>query len=105
MNRSTFYCLVTACVVLTATSCSTTKLQKVDYTDALNYCVAQATKTAASITDYSRIQRSIASGKTEWRTVDYRDWTCGFWPGIEWYLYEYTKADTWKTKADITTLI
>src|SRR5438105_15947518 len=57
----------------------------------LDYCVVQASKTAAGITDYSRIPRSISNGKTAWRTVDYHDWTSGFWPGIEWYLYEYTQ--------------
>ncbi|HEU4901996.1 MAG TPA: glycoside hydrolase family 88 protein [Flavisolibacter sp.] len=68
----------------------------------MDYCVAQASKTAAGITDYSRIPRSIATGKTDWRTVNYRDWTAGFWPGIEWYLYEYTKDTIWKERADRT---
>src|ERR1051325_5956205 len=90
-------------VTFLATSCATLKLHKDDDTIALDYCVTQATKTASGITDYSRIPRSIANGKTEWRTVDYHDWTCGFWPGIEWYLYEYTGDDAWKTKAHLTT--
>jgi unsaturated chondroitin disaccharide hydrolase len=81
-------------------SCKMARLQKDEYKNALDYCVAQATKTAAGITNHNKIPRSIANGKNEWRTVSYRDWTSGFWPGIEWYLYEYTKDESWKTKAD-----
>lgn len=88
-------------VAVTASSCKTLKVQANDK-QALDYCVAQASKTAAAITDYSRIPRSIPAGKTEWRTVNYRDWTAGFWPGIEWYLYEYTKDKIWEERADRT---
>jgi len=28
-----------------------------------------------------------------------RDWTSGFYPGVLWYLYEYTQNDFWKQKA------
>ncbi|HEX6426868.1 MAG TPA: glycoside hydrolase family 88 protein [Niastella sp.] len=66
----------------------------------LDYCIAQAGKTIASLpADSARIPRSIANGKTEWRFVNYRDWTCGFWPGILWYAYEYTHDDQWKQQA------
>src|SRR4051812_14997782 len=92
----------TVCFVLLTISCKTARLQKDEYTNALDYCVAQASKTAKAITDYSKIPRSIANGRTEWRTVNYTDWTAGFWPGIEWYLYEYTKDNNWKERADKT---
>lgn len=97
-----FRCII-GCIVVASTtsSCKTLKLRGGDK-QALDYCVAQASKTAAGITDYSRIPRSIATGKTDWRTVNYRDWTAGFWPGIEWYLYEYTKDTIWKERADRT---
>lgn len=66
----------------------------------LDYCIAQAGKTEALLpADSSRIPRSINNGKTEWRFVNYRDWTCGFWPGILWYSYEYTNDDRWKQQA------
>ena len=66
----------------------------------LDYCIVQAGKAVAALpTDSARIPRSIANGKTEWRFVNYRDWTCGFWPGILWYAYEYTKDDKWKQQA------
>lgn len=66
----------------------------------LDYCIVQAGKAIATLpTDSSRIPRSIANGKTEWRFVNYRDWTCGFWPGILWYAYEYTNDEKWKQQA------
>jgi len=65
----------------------------------LDYCLEQASKTVSGLTDSSQIPRSIANGKTEWRFVNYRDWTCGFWPGLLWYAYEYSKDDKWKSQA------
>lgn len=90
------------CVILIVliVSCGSGRLQKTGYTKALDYCAGQAGKTAASSTDTARVPRSIAAGKKEWRTVDRRDWTSGFWPGIEWYLYEYSKDVNWKQRAE-----
>jgi unsaturated chondroitin disaccharide hydrolase len=59
----------------------------------------QASRTLQLSADSSLFPRSIANGKTEWRFVDYRDWTCGFWPGILWYAYEYTNENRWKKEA------
>lgn len=100
-SRINYTFFIAGALVLIA-SCRTARLQKDEYTNALDYCVTQASKTARSITDYSKIPRSIANGRTEWRTVNYTDWTAGFWPGIEWYLYEYTKDNNWKERADKT---
>lgn len=66
----------------------------------LSYCILQSQKTIAVQKDSSSIPRSIANGKTEWRVVNYRDWTCGFWPGILWYDYEFTKDEKWRKEAD-----
>jgi unsaturated chondroitin disaccharide hydrolase len=66
----------------------------------LSYCIQQSKKTAEVQKDSSSIPRSIANGKTEWRVVNYRDWTCGFWPGILWYDYEFTKDEKWRKEAD-----
>jgi unsaturated chondroitin disaccharide hydrolase len=85
--------------IIVAFSCKTARVQT-SYHDALQYCAEQATKTATSLTDATRVPRSIANGQKEWRTVERHDWTSGFWPGIEWYLYEYTKDEQWKQRAD-----
>lgn len=87
-------------LIVLISSCSSAKSKKTDYVKALDYCVLQATKTANSLTDTFKVPRSIANGKKEWRFVDRHDWTSGFWPGIEWYLYEYTKDQKWKQKAE-----
>lgn len=31
--------------------------------------------------------------------VPAEDWTSGFWPGVLWYMYEYTKNNRWKDEA------
>jgi unsaturated chondroitin disaccharide hydrolase len=68
--------------------------------NSLDYCMEQAGKALKTLpADSSQIPRSIANGKTDWRFVSYRDWTCGFWPGILWYAYEYTNDNAWKQAA------
>jgi unsaturated chondroitin disaccharide hydrolase len=65
----------------------------------LKYCVKQAEKTVEGLHNYDSIPRSIANGNKNWRFVNYKDWTSGFWAGTLWYLYEYTQDSIWKTKA------
>jgi len=66
----------------------------------LDYCITQAGKTLKMVpADAAQIPRSIANGQTKWRLVNYRDWTCGFWPGILWYAYEYSKDPGLKKEA------
>ena len=79
------------------TGCMTSKF-KAD--DSLDYCVAQSVKTLAKPDNYDSIPRSIANGQTKWRLVNYKDWCSGFYPGILWYMYEYTADTKWKIKAD-----
>lgn len=71
----------------------------------LDYCVAQANKTIAILPNTTDIPRNVAPGSKDWRLVGYEDWTSGFWPGILWYLYEYTGDVKWKEKADQYTRI
>lgn len=90
--------LILSILIGTVISCSTATLLKAD--KELNYCIRQVQKTLGSIQDSSQIPRSITNGKAQWRFVNYRDWTCGFWPGILWYNYEYSKDDKWKAEAE-----
>ena len=57
----------------------------------LEYCVEQYSKALELIPEEGAIPRNIAPGSKEWRYVNYKDWTSGFWPGELWYLYEFTK--------------
>lgn len=36
----------------------------------------------------------------ELKLIRRSDWRSGFFPGVLWYLYEYTKDDSWKRKAE-----
>jgi unsaturated chondroitin disaccharide hydrolase len=65
-----------------------------------DYCAAQASKTLTEIPNNGTLPRSIPTGSKEWKYVDYKDWTSGFWPGELWYLYEATGESKWKTQAD-----
>ena len=67
----------------------------------LSYCAQQATKTLALIPkDGKSLPRNIAPESQEWRFINYKDWTSGFWPGTLWYLYENTNDQKWKEQAD-----
>src|SRR6056297_2970776 len=47
--------------------------------------------------DTALLPRNFENG--EIGLVQPRDWTSGFYPGILWYLYEYTNDDFWKKQA------
>lgn len=84
--------------LLFCVGCDQTKQQETDMN--LDYCVAQATKTMEMVTDHTRMPNSIDAGSTEWHFTRPGSWTSGFWPGILWYLYEYTGDATWKSEAE-----
>jgi unsaturated chondroitin disaccharide hydrolase len=65
-----------------------------------DYCAAQASKTLTEIPDNGTLPRSIPTGSKDWKFIDYKDWTSGFWPGELWYLYEVTGDTKWKIQAD-----
>lgn len=67
----------------------------------LDYSVKQAEKTLQLIPDKSKdIPRNINTNSQNWRFVNFRDWTSGFWPGTLWYLYEYSHDKKLKIEAD-----
>ncbi|KAI9430950.1 glycosyl hydrolase [Russula earlei] len=69
-------------------------------TTQLQYCQQQARKTLASLpADTPNIPRSIPANARQWKLVDYKDWTSGFWPGILWYLFEASHTDTFNVAA------
>lgn len=66
----------------------------------LEYCARQASKTLNVIPDDGTSPRTVPNGSKEWKFVDYKDWTSGFWPGELWYLYEATGDKKWEKEAD-----
>lgn len=70
---------------------------------ALDYCVA---KTAQAVQHVPQNKLPYFINNTGyWQCTDYTQWTSGFWPGILWYVYDYTKDEQWKTKAATYTQI
>ncbi|MFH6992548.1 glycoside hydrolase family 88 protein [Flavobacterium sp. FlaQc-48] len=66
----------------------------------LNYCAEQASKTLQVIPNDGTLPRTVPAGSKDWKFVNYKDWTSGFWPGELWYLYEATGDKKWETAAD-----
>lgn len=99
MSKRFFYSAAMGCIGLLV-ACRSSRGVGADDSSALDYCVAQATKTVNALTYAAAVPRSISNGNRQWRMVDRHDWTSGFWPGIEWYLYEYTRDETWKQRAE-----
>jgi unsaturated chondroitin disaccharide hydrolase len=65
---------------------------------ALKYTALQALKTTTD-SGYTKMPRYVNVGDSTWSYVPVTDWTSGFWPGILWLEYEYTKDAAWKNKA------
>jgi len=81
------------------------KLTKVD--SALDYCASQTKRTLTelrgdSAIDYTLMPRNIMDSLTHWslRKARKEEWTAGFWPGILWYDYSYTKDPEIKAEAE-----
>lgn len=66
--------------------------------EALDYCVSQTERSLEMLMpyDYMMSPRNIAPGDSAWhqRPVSKELWTEGFWPGILWYAYEYSKDES-----------
>lgn len=70
----------------------------------LKYAFTEIDKTKANFTEEQK-KRNLVSPRTiddngELRIVASRDWTSGFFPGELWYMYEVTRNDYWKQKAE-----
>jgi unsaturated chondroitin disaccharide hydrolase len=94
MKLKLTFLLVLFCYVATA------QQTKFDVNKQLDYCLTQASKTLAGLPADTLFPRSIVTGTTNWRLVKPAEWTSGFWPGILWYAFEYSKAEKWKIAAD-----
>lgn len=65
----------------------------------VDFCEEQALRTLKNLPAADSFPRSIGADGRQWRLVNYKDWTSGFWPGICWYLYEYSRDTVWRTAA------
>jgi len=71
----------------------------------LNFIAQQASRTATTIspTAYPEATSSSSSSLNTWITCAAGCWTCGFFPGQLWYLYNLTGDSTWKDHASTWT--
>jgi len=74
---------------------------------ALNYCSAQTNRTLVelrgnSVIDYSMMPRNILKDSTKWscHKATKEEWTSGFWSGVLWYDYEFTRDPKIKYEAE-----
>lgn len=64
---------------------------RLDLRTQLEYCKVHTLNTLANIpNDGKSLPRSIPAKSKEWKYVDFKDWTSGFWPGQLWCIYETT---------------
>lgn len=71
-------------------------------TQQLQYAFTEIAKAKNNLTEKDSMSftpRSIEEDGSL-RLVASRDWCSGFFPGEMWYMYEYTKDDYWKRKAE-----
>lgn len=80
------------CVLLTACAPKATFTQ-----EALDYCLEQTSRSLEMLRPYDCMMspRNVAPGDSVWhqRPVSKELWTEGFWPGVLWYAYEYSKDE------------
>ena len=98
-------------LVLIASSCAqsnkTTGMIEDNFSFAaqqLNFAFTEIEKVKAGFTEQQKGQMLVSPRNIEpdgsLRLVASRDWTSGFFPGILWYMYEYTQDAYWKQKAE-----
>ena len=72
--------------------------------EALNYCASQVNRALQQMcdSDYIMEPRNILNGDTAWncRKASETEWCSGFWPGILWMDYMYTKDKHVKKAAE-----
>ncbi len=79
------------------------KKQSVSKKELVTYFEKQAKATVAENPGKNKLPVVIDSGKKVWANNDIYNWRSGFWPGIEWYLFEATKDNYWKVQAEKST--
>lgn len=62
--------------------------------------VIKTKKTLQGLTSADSFPRNISKGKTDWNFVGVKDWCSGFFPGVLWYNYEFSKDKAIKVQAE-----
>lgn len=67
--------------------------------DNFDFAQKQTSFMLTELKDYLYNPRTI-NDDGSLKSVTYKDWTCGFFPGCLWYIYEYTGNESWKKEAE-----
>ena len=85
-------------VMLGFCTCAHQPSGTLDVNKALDYCAKQTQRTLTELKtdsgiDYTMMPRNIMADEQHWncRKATKEEWCAGFWPGVLWYDYEYTK--------------
>ena len=97
-----------AMLVACTDSNSGTTSGQFDVNKALAYCDTQVRRTLDELSrgnegmDYTMMPRNIPDSTSHWycSKATKEEWCAGFWPGILWYDYEYTKDPVIKAEAE-----
>lgn len=74
------------------------KNKDIKFTEAIFSKAEKQFETIANKPDSTKIPRSIHNDGSVYYALP-GDWTCGFFPGSLWYMYEYTGNKIWKKRA------
>lgn len=90
--------LVGIAVLLGFCTCAHQPSDTLNVNKALDYCAVQTQRTLAELKtdsgiDYTMMPRNVMANEQRWncRKATKEEWCAGFWPGVLWYDYEYTK--------------
>ena len=100
---TSFIALLLVSVVFLFSSCTTTQSKPRSTQELLDYCETKARATQATDSVDDLMPVVIDKGTKAWTKNDIYNWRSGFWPGIEWYLYEHTQNEFWKKAAEKST--
>ncbi len=89
------------------TACTARQTEEFSVNTALDYCAVQTQRTLTELRsdsgiDYTMMPRNIADSLNSWhcRRATKDEWCAGFWPGVLWYDYEYTRDEKIKSEAE-----
>ena len=100
--------ILLAIALCSLTACQTKQNDSFDADQALKYCSGQVKQALAQLQDgngtydFTMEPRNILEGETRWncRKASSEEWCSGFWPGVLWMTYEYTKDDSIRKTAE-----
>lgn len=102
MNRKIKFPVTVALFLIATSLLSSTNYKDIKWLQkAIDRSAEQLTAAAVNYKNTQMNPRSFDKGKAILATP--KDWTCGFFPGSLWYMYEFTENAKFKTEAEYYT--